>query len=343
MNHPTSQLLQRHIDLFRDQQNLLVFGPPAHDSLAAIEPKQVITFDYRVYQSLLPALKERIVFGPPQNKANDVSASDACFAALVYIPKAKQELDLSLALVTSLLAQGSDLYLVGEKKAGIASAAKRLEKYGRKLVKVDSAKHCQLWHIRLEHPSSSFQLNQWCTEFSAVLNDESRSLYSLPGVFSHQELDDATALLIAHMPNYLKGRVLDFGCGCGVIGLSAALKNPGITLEMVDINWLALECARLNAEKLGIEVQIYPSDGWSEVKGRVDALLTNPPFHSGVATEYQTTESLIRQAPDHLSKHAPLVLVANNFLKYPPLIEKAFGSCRTLAENSKFRLYLAHR
>ena len=38
-----------------------------------------------------------------------------------------------------------------------------------------------------------------------------------------------------------------------------------------------------------------------------------------------------------------LRLVANSFLKYPPLIEQHLGPCRSLAEGDGFRIYSARR
>ena len=45
------------------------------------------------------------------------------------------------------------------------------------------------------------------------------------------------------------------------------------------------------------------------------------------------------QAP----KGGELRLVANSFLKYPPLIEQHLGPCATLAERQGFRIYRARR
>jgi len=150
-------------------------------------------------------------------------------------------------------------------------------------------------------------------------------------------------LLLNNMFTKLEGRILDFGCGSGVIGCYTKLLNPGIQLEMVDINILALECAKRTCELNSIEAKVYPSDGLAEVKGRVNGLVTNPPFHAGVSTEYMTTEGLIRLSKDKMVRHAPLLLVANNFLRYAHIIEGTFGRCDVLVENSKFRVYKAYR
>ena len=43
-------------------------------------------------------------------------------------------------------------------------------------------------------------------------------IFSLPGVFSANELDNGTSLLLSTLTSPIQGKVLDVGCGAGVIG-----------------------------------------------------------------------------------------------------------------------------
>src|SRR5690606_30799484 len=111
------------------------------------------------------------------------------------------------------------------------------------------------------------------------------------------------------------------------LGVYTKLMNPSVQLDMVDINLLALVCAEKTAELNGVQANVYPSDGWMQVSGRVNGVVTNPPFHRGISTEYETTEQFIYKAKDKMAKYAPFLLVANSFLKYAAIIEKTFGRC----------------
>ena len=332
-----SKSIERNAGQFADYDNLLIFGPPESDDLSYLKPKKVITFDYRVFQSHQSSLGECIEYSWQQ------SESQAYDAVIIFVPKSKKELDLVLALVTPMLVKGASIYLVGEKKAGIESAAKRLSAFGSKNSKIDSAKHCQLWQVSLEVEVKPFCLADWVETFNIEINDISVKLVSIPGVFSFGQLDIGTELLLENMFSRLDGRVLDFGCGSGVVGIYTKLLNPSIQLEMVDINILALECAKQSCDLNKIDAKVYPSDGWKGVQGRVNAVVSNPPFHSGVATEYRTTEGFIKGAKDKMSKHAPFLLVANSFLKYAQIIEDTFERCDILAENTKFKVYKTFR
>ncbi len=335
--HLTSQSIERNAQSFAHHQNLLIINPPAQDDLSYLMPKKVLTFDYRVYLSLQAALGDVLEY------SLEHVPEQAYDAVLIYLPKSKGELDLILAYVTPMLQVSAEIYLVGEKKGGIASAAKKLDAYGTDCAKLDSAKHCQFWQVSLAKKAKPFLLDEWFQQAQIVFKSQPISIAYLPGVFSFDALDEGSALLMENMPVKLEGRVLDFGCGCGVIGVYAKLLNPAIQLEQVDINLLALTCTRKTLALNQIEASVYPSDGWTQVQGRVNAVVTNPPFHRGLETEYQTTESFIFKAKDKMAKYAPFILVANSFLKYAAVIEKTFGRCDVLAETSKFRVYKSAR
>lgn len=69
--------------------------------------------------------------------------------AVIFVPKAKELLNYILYTLATRLKIGSSIFLVGEKKGGIERAAKQLQPYGKSL-KLDSARHCQLWQMVLE-------------------------------------------------------------------------------------------------------------------------------------------------------------------------------------------------
>lgn len=335
--HLTAQLIERNAQQFSDYTDLLIVGPPANDDLSFLCPKKVLTLDYRVYKSLQSSLSDVIDYSLSHD------AHGIYDSALIFLPKSKGELDLVLAYIAPMLQRDADIYLVGEKKGGIASAAKKLQAYGANASKLDSAKHCQLWHVSLNVELTPFDVTQWIKEVAISFKGCDLKIAAIPGVFSFAELDEGTALLMENMFARLEGRILDFGCGCGVLGAYTKILNPDISLEMVDINLLALICAEKTLELNGLTAKVYPSDGWDDVTGRVNGVVTNPPFHSGIATEYQTTEYFIHKAKDKMAKHAPFLLVANSFLKYSAIIEKTFGRSDVLAETRKFRVYKSFR
>lgn len=98
------------------------------------------------------------------------------------------------------------------------------------------------------------------------------------GVFSHDGLDKATAVFLRNSTPPAEGTILDLGCGWGPIACSLA--TAGATVWAVDVNERALELTRLNAERLGVDVQVaFPEDVPADLV--FDEIWSNPPIRIG--------------------------------------------------------------
>ncbi len=119
--------------------------------------------------------------------------------------------------------------------------------------------------------------------------------------------------------------VLDIGTGSGAIALTLKLERPSWQVTAVDISADALEVSRLNAQRLGGEVDFIQSDLTAELAGgRFDLIVSNPPY---IAEEEWTVMSpsvrkyepqLALYAEDHglavyqrLAQELPPILKAN--------------------------------
>lgn len=106
------------------------------------------------------------------------------------------------------------------------------------------------------------------------------------GVFSKNELDPGSRLLIENIPD-LSGTVADVGCGWGPIGISLALKNPNAQLVLGDVNERAVDLARKNAAQNGAgNVSVVLSDGFENLPESLACVVTNPPIRAGKRVIY---------------------------------------------------------
>ena len=152
-----------------------------------------------------------------------------------------------------------------------------------------------------------------------------------------------SALLLEHLDGLPSGHILDFGCGAGVLGAALKRRYPDSQITLLDVDAFAVESSRLTLAANGLEAEVISGDGIDAAPTGLSAILSNPPFHQGVHTHYQATEHLLRQAARHLAKQGELRLVANSFLKYPPLIDQHLGTCHTLIDAKGFRIYRANK
>src|SRR5690554_3089725 len=210
----TSQILERSAELFAGQR-LLLANPPV-DGLTRQVPADwhVWTWDYFVQQGLSAGLDETHL-----SFSHLCPQVDGLEGAILVMPKAIERAEFALAQIAPLLRAGCPLYLVGEKKGGITRAEKLLAGLGDGAEKLDSARHCQLWRTQVKGNAPAFRLEDWQQQIDLDFPDQKVQLTSLPGVFSHGRLDEGSALLLEEMAPLPAGKVLDFGCGAGVLSL----------------------------------------------------------------------------------------------------------------------------
>ena len=103
------------------------------------------------------------------------------------------------------------------------------------------------------------------------------------GVFSGDGLDLGTGVLLrTHTPDAGARRILDLGCGYGVLTVAAASAAPGATVDAVDTNERALALTRLNAAAHGVGDRVratLPED--ADPEARYDEIWSNPPIRIG--------------------------------------------------------------
>lgn len=259
---------------------------------------------------------------------------------VIVLPKSRALLDFWLHQINSQCATDTLVLLVGEKNAGIQSASKQLQCVVTSIDKIDMARHCQLWLGRLKG-NGTFNVIDYKKTFSTECLNQGLTFTSIPGVFNHGALDEGTELLLDNLGKIPAHRILDFGCGAGVLGLHLKKLQPDADVDMLDASAEAVYASQQSALLNQLDVNVFASNGLSEVRGRYKAIYSNPPFHTGIKTDYSVTEHFIRGAAEHLIEGGELRIVANAFLKYPSLIEKYIGECKVVAESSKFRVYSA--
>lgn len=113
------------------------------------------------------------------------------------------------------------------------------------------------------------------------------------GVFSKDGLDFGSRLLLEAIPlEEVGGKILDVGCGYGVLGIVLA-SITSQKVDMIDVNLRALHLAKRNAKLNRVEefVSIFESDCYSNISEKYSTIITNPPIRAGKKVVYDIVEN----------------------------------------------------
>ena len=158
---------------------------------------------------------------------------------------------------------------------------------------------------------------------------------------------DDSILLIESLDVVPREKVLEVGCGSGVVSIHCA-KN-GCYVTVVDVNPRAVELTRRNAETNGTDIRVLESDVYGNVDGVFDTIVFNLPYlpvdeegllakaWSGGPDGLGPLPRLLEGAPDHLVPDGRVVVVVSS-LTEPRALEEALEGyeVRTIGEQRLF-------
>lgn len=281
--------------------------------------------------------------------------SDALRADLVAIriPTEKLALLQLLADAFGLLRVGGQCCIAGATNEGIKSGATVLKAlFGNATVLATEAGHRAVMAVkRAPTPvdtaalATAFLPHDAFHSFDVMLRGARVELFSRPGVFSWEHIDEASAILAEVMEVRPGDDVLDLGCGGGPLGVTAAqLSQRGRTC-LVDVDSEAVRCATRAVQVAEVErCEVLSSDVASAVfDRRFDVVVTNPPFHVGKATDLDVPTQFILDAHAVLKPGGSLQLVANRTLPYERIVQARFGNLRLLHDGPRFKVLTARR
>ncbi|MFT5758099.1 MAG: 16S rRNA (guanine1207-N2)-methyltransferase [Alteromonadaceae bacterium] len=258
---------------------------------------------------------------------------------ILQFPKSKTELNFTLTMISEHLTSDAKILVVGENKSGIKSIDKLTQKTLTSCNNIDAARHCLLFLASISLQAIPFDLNNWYQYYTVEFDNIHIKVAALPGVFSQKALDKGSAVLLENLPHSFKGQILDFGCGAGVIASYIGKKFPETQLSLLDVNALAINSAEKTLAINNLKGHVFASDSLSEVTKKYDHVVSNPPFHQGKQTNYVATERFLSEIKRFLVKQGDVIIVANSFLRYQPIMEQFIGKTIKVCSKNGFTVY----
>ena len=149
------------------------------------------------------------------------------------------------------------------------------------------------------------------------------SLRTRPGVFSPGRLDGGAKALLSGFAAERGERVLDIGCGIGVLGLAAALDAGPDGVVLLDSSARAVATARENAIANDLEsVDVCLRADLEDIPGGpFDRVVANPPYYS----EGRIADAFARAAARELADHGVLHMVAKAVSMHREILGRSFA------------------
>ncbi|UYV37708.1 class I SAM-dependent methyltransferase [Rhodobacteraceae bacterium D3-12] len=318
-----SLYLESGVFALPDAGEIAVFGAAAGDDLSGL-PKERLR--------LVARMKPDVDALRSAGFKVDVTAPEAAVLALVILPRAKAE---ARAMVAQAVDLAGCVIVDGQKTEGVDSIFRDM----RKLAECSEA-YSKAHGKTFVAKAAPGTFAAWAESGALAKNRD--GFTTAPGVFSADAVDPASRLLIAALPKKLGRKVADFGAGWGFLASEILKRDEVRTLDLVEADYLALECAKQNVGDERARFHWADAMRWTpEVP--LDAVVMNPPFHEGRKGVPELGQAFIRQAASVLSPGGRLYMVANRHLPYEQALGSVFREVKELDGDGRFKIFVAAR
>jgi 16S rRNA (guanine1207-N2)-methyltransferase/23S rRNA (guanine1835-N2)-methyltransferase len=266
------------------------------------------------------------------------SLPKACDSLWIQCPKSFDQLHWWLTLATEQLGAGTIVSLSGMAKHIPIKWLKWLEQYNDEYQQHPIKKKARLMTFKLGAKLPPLQA------LKGYVGPDNKDVNALPGVFSRDHLDIGSRFFIQQISQLskLSGKVIDLGCGNGLLSLACLHYFSDNDLEFIlcDDSSLALHSASNNLVERGYQKAVFHhTDALLNVSIEANTILCNPPFHSGNRISTAAAERMFKQASQLLHKDGQLLVIANRHLPYAPILKKGFKTVKQLNSDAKFVIY----
>jgi 16S rRNA (guanine1207-N2)-methyltransferase len=161
------------------------------------------------------------------------------------------------------------------------------------------------------------------TRIEVSLHEVSLVFETEPGLFSPTHLDPGTHFLLSNIEFDHRDKVLDLGCGYGVMGIYIAQRIGADRVHLIDSDPQAIRCTTYNAELNGVSgVRIERSDGFRDFReSGFTQIVCNPPYHA----DFSTAKHFIEKGFNRLVVGGALWMVTHRESWYRNKLTSVFG------------------
>ena len=151
-------------------------------------------------------------------------------------------------------------------------------------------------------------------------------LKTLEVLFSPKSIDRGTLAMLSVLNLKEDDKVLDLGCGYGIVGIYAAKVIGAENVVMTDIDSIAVELARENAALNGVsQIKVVQGDAYESIEDNdFTVILTNPPYH----TDFSVAKKFIEKGFNRLRIGGKMYMVTKRKEWYKNKLISIFGGVK---------------
>lgn len=263
---------------------------------------------------------------------------DAPALVVIKVSKYQALLEQQLLALRQVVTPATRILAAGKAKDIHTSTLKLFEKY------LGETRTSLAWKkARLIHCTPAAERPALPNPFPTVwpLEGSGMLIHNHANVFSRTSLDIGARFMLDNLPIHSARRVIDLGCGNGVLGLSLLARDSEAEVTFIDESYMAVASARLNVEHNLPDAlpraHFLVNNCLDGVPaGSADRILCNPPFHQLQAITDHIAWQMFTDAHRVLPQGGELWIVGNRHLDYHNKLKRLFGNAQVVASNSKF-------
>ena len=177
-------------------------------------------------------------------------------------------------------------------------------------------------------------LNESRMGFSTQVKGIDLHLTTAPDLFAPKAPDAGTTLMLEEIVFEPTDKVLDLGCGYGLVGVVAAQFVPAERIFLIDNDPNATEAARINLDRADAHgAKVILSDGFNQLRETdFTKIVSHPPYHS----DFSVAKHFIEKGFNRLQIGGTMVMVTRRETWYRNKLSAIFGGVRVKARNGYF-------
>lgn len=271
-------------------------------------------------------------------------ARDSLDVIYLRVPKSKALLNHLIRSAVDCLKLNGRLILVGYNDEGIKTTFKHTEK----ALGILCAQKLLGKGLRIAKFQKTERFNKDAIDdrkyqtLKSIEHVDGFSLLSKAGIYGADKIDKGSVFLCETIRTYydqLPNKVLDLGCGNGLIAVKLAHQYRNIEWIVTDNNVTAIEVCAQNLLNNNIHGEAVLADCGDTLDSRsFEMIVCNPPFHQGFETSEALTLKFLAAIARLLTKKGEAWLVMNKFLSIEKLIHQTHLSLELMGENQLFKV-----